>query len=117
MGGGRRDDRTSQRTSPSCRSYCQRRRLKARQVLAMRFCDRHHGTLTILGQNEGMEHRGIRYAVRIGIASQQWRVAICPPGGLPKERTVLGTFEYTQITARSLINSWLKQRSPLKKAK
>ncbi len=70
----------------------------------------------ILGQNDVMEHRGIRYAVRIGIAGQQWRVAIYFPGGLPRERTILGTFEYAEITARSMINSWLKQ-SALKKAK
>jgi hypothetical protein len=56
------------------------------------------------------------HAVRIGIASQQWRVAIYPPGGSPKERTILGTFEYAEITARSMINFWLKQ-FPLRKAK
>jgi hypothetical protein len=45
-------------------------------------------------------------------------VAIYPPGnGLPKERTVLGTHEDAEITARSMINAWLKQRSALKKAK
>jgi hypothetical protein len=58
-----------------------------------------------------MEHRGIRYTVRIGIAREQWRVAIYPVGdGLPKEKTVSGTHEDAKITARSMINSWLKQR-------
>ena len=73
--------------------------------------------LKILVQNNFMEHRGIRYAVRIGIAREQWRVAIYPSGnGLPKERTVLGSHEDAEFTARSMINSWLKQqRSPLKK--
>jgi hypothetical protein len=73
----------------------------------------------ILVQDNFMEHRGIRYAVRIGIAREQWRVAIYPLGnGSPKERTVLGTHEDAEITARSMINSWLKQhRSALKKAK
>jgi hypothetical protein len=72
----------------------------------------------ILVQSNFMEHRGVHYAVRIGIARDQWRVAIYPPGnGLPKERTVLGTHADAEITARSMINAWLKQRSALKKAK
>jgi len=66
-----------------------------------------------------MEHRGIQYAVRIGIAREEWRVAIYPQGnGLPKEKTVFGTHEDAKATARSMINSWLKQqRSTLKKAR
>jgi hypothetical protein len=65
---------------------------------------------TILVQNDFMEHRGVRYAIRIGIERGQWRVAIYPPGnGLSKERTVLGTYEYADITARSIINAWLKK--------
>jgi hypothetical protein len=66
-----------------------------------------------------MEHRGIRYTVRIGIARAQWRVAIYPlADGLPKEKTVSGTQEEAKITARSMINAWLKkQRTALKKAK
>jgi hypothetical protein len=56
-----------------------------------------------------MEHRGVRYAIRVGIARQQWRVAIDPPGNeLPKERTVFGTREDAEITARSMINAWLR---------
>jgi hypothetical protein len=56
--------------------------------------------------------------VRIEIAKEQWRVAIYPLGnGSPKERTILGTHEDVEITARSMINSWLKhRRSALKKA-
>jgi hypothetical protein len=47
-----------------------------------------------------MEHRGIRYAIRIGIEREQWRVAIYLPGiGLPKERTVFGTREDAKIKA------------------
>jgi hypothetical protein len=57
-----------------------------------------------------MDHRGIRYAIRIGIAPGQWRAAIYPPGDpLPKERTVFGTREDAEVTARSMINSWLKK--------
>jgi hypothetical protein len=58
-----------------------------------------------------MEHKGVRYAIRIGIERGQWRVAIYPPGnGSPKERKVLGTHEDAEIAARSMINSWLKQQ-------
>jgi hypothetical protein len=61
-----------------------------------------------------MEHRGIRYAIRMGIERGQWRVAIYPVGnGLPEERTVFGTREDAKITARSMINAWLKKRSAL----
>jgi hypothetical protein len=72
----------------------------------------------ILVQSYAMEHRGIRYTVRIGIAREQWRVAIYPLGDeLPKEKTVSGTHEDATKTARSMINSWLKQqRSALKKS-
>lgn len=69
--------------------------------------DRHRN----FGQNEFMEHRGIRYAIRIGIAREQWRVAIHVPGKtLPEERTVFGTRKDAETTARSMINAWLKKR-------
>jgi hypothetical protein len=62
-----------------------------------------------------MEHRGIHYAIRIGIEREQWRVAINPLGhGLPEERTVFGTREDAEIAARSMINAWLKKRSVMK---
>jgi hypothetical protein len=65
-----------------------------------------------------MEHRGVRYAIRIGIEREQWRVAIYLPGkGLPEERTVFGTRKDAEISARSMINAWLKKRSELEKAK
>jgi hypothetical protein len=63
-----------------------------------------------------MEHKGVRYAIRIGIEREQWRVAIHLPGnGLPEERTVFGTREDAKITARSMINAWLKKQSELNK--
>jgi hypothetical protein len=59
-----------------------------------------------------MEHRGVRYAIRIGIAREQWRVAIHIPGKrLPEERTVFGTRKDADTTARSMINAWLKKRA------
>jgi len=61
-----------------------------------------------------MEHRGVRYAIRIGIERGQWRVAIhCPGNSLPEERTVFGTRENAKNTARSMINAWLKKQSGL----
>jgi hypothetical protein len=57
-----------------------------------------------------MEHRGVRYALRIGIAPGQWCVAIYPGGdSMPKERLVSGTREEAEATARSMINASLKK--------
>lgn len=62
------------------------------------------------GQSDLMEYRGIRYPLRIGIAREQWRVAIHVPGNrLPEEKTVFGTRKDAETTARSMINSWLKK--------
>jgi hypothetical protein len=59
-----------------------------------------------------MQHKGIHYAIRIGIAPAQWRVAIDIPGKrLPEERTVSGTRRDAEATARSMINAWLKKRN------
>jgi hypothetical protein len=66
---------------------------------------------TFLVHTSFMEHRGVRYEIRIGIAREQWRVAIHPPGNrLPKERTVFGTRD-ALTAARSMINAWLKKHS------
>jgi hypothetical protein len=71
---------------------------------------------TILVQNNFMEHRDVRYAIRIGIEREQWRVAIHFLGkGLPEERTVFGTREDAEIAARSMIDAWLRKRPELKK--
>jgi hypothetical protein len=65
----------------------------------------------ILVQDNFMEHRGVRYEIRKGIEREQWRAAIYLPGNrLSKERTVFGTREDAEITARSMINAWLKKR-------
>jgi hypothetical protein len=57
-----------------------------------------------------MEYRGVHYAIRIGIAPGQWRVAIYPSDdGMPKERPVVGTREEAEATARSMINGLLKK--------
>jgi hypothetical protein len=65
-----------------------------------------------------MEHRGVRYAILLGTAREQWRVAIYPvPNQLPKERTVAGTREDAETTARSMINARLKKAIRTDKAK
>jgi hypothetical protein len=57
-----------------------------------------------------MEHRGVSYAIRIGISPGQWCVAIYPEGdGIPKERLVYGTREEAEATAHSMINALLKK--------
>jgi hypothetical protein len=55
-----------------------------------------------------MEHRGVRYTIRIGIERGHWRVAVYPLGSrLPKEDS-FREWENAEITARSMINAWLK---------
>jgi len=59
-----------------------------------------------------MQYRGVRYAIRIGIAPGQWCVAIYPPNdGMPKEKPVFGTREDAVGTARSMISALLKNAS------
>jgi hypothetical protein len=81
------------------------------------FCDQDHILEpTSLVQNHFMQHRGVRYAIRIGIEREQWRVAIHFPGkGSPEERTVFGTRQDAEIAARSMINARQRKRPELKK--
>jgi hypothetical protein len=52
-----------------------------------------------------MEYRGIRYAIRIGIEREQWRVVISLPGnGLTGREISFGTRQHVENTARSPIN-------------
>ena len=58
-----------------------------------------------------MEHRGIRYAIRIDIAPEERRVVIhIPDKRLAVERAVFGTREDAKTQARSMINAWMKKR-------
>ena len=58
-----------------------------------------------------MEHRGVRYAIRIGIARGQWQVAVyLPDKELPKEMTVFGTRRDAEIAASSIIDAFMKKR-------
>jgi hypothetical protein len=72
---------------------------------------RHRNERTLWSKLIVMQHRGVRYAIRIGIEREQWRVAIHLPGNaLPEERAVFGTREDAEITARSMIDAWLRKR-------
>jgi hypothetical protein len=52
-----------------------------------------------------MEHRGVRYVIRIGIARGQWQVAIyLADKELPKEATVVGTRRDAEIAANRTIS-------------
>ena len=58
-----------------------------------------------------MEYRGVRYAIRIGIAREQWQAAIyLADKELPKETTVVGARQNAEIAASSIIDAWLKKR-------
>ena len=64
-----------------------------------------------------MKYKGVRYAILLGTARQEWRVAIYPvPNQLPKEKTVVGTGEDAEITAHSMIDAWLRKAASAKKA-
>ena len=64
-----------------------------------------------------MKYKGVRYAILLGTARQEWRVAIYPvPNQLPKERTVIGTREDAVITAHSMIDAWLRKAVRAEKA-
>ena len=58
-----------------------------------------------------MEHRGVRYAIRIGIARGQWQVAVYfPDKERPKETAVVGTRRDAEIAAGLIIDAWIKRR-------
>ena len=67
--------------------------------------------LQIRVQANFMKYRGVRYAIRIGIARGEWGVAIYLPNKeLPKETTVVGTRRDAEIAANRIIDAWMKKR-------
>jgi hypothetical protein len=68
-------------------------------------------------QTNSMEYRGVRYIIKIGIAREQWRVAIDPAGGLPEEKTIFGRREDAESKARSMIDAWLRKKQSALKAR
>jgi hypothetical protein len=55
-----------------------------------------------------MEHKGIRYVLRLGIAREQWSVAIHPRGTGAVEKPIKGTRQMAERIALSMIETWLK---------
>jgi hypothetical protein len=63
-----------------------------------------------------MEHRGVRYTIRVGIEPDLWSVAIYPDGVESIVNRFYGTRANAEFRARSLIERWLKlnpERKPL----
>jgi hypothetical protein len=57
-----------------------------------------------------MEHRGVRYTIRVGIEPDLWSVAIYPDGIESVANRFYGTRANAEFRARSLIERWLKER-------
>jgi len=55
-----------------------------------------------------VEYKGIRYVLRLGIAPEQWSVAIYPPSTSAIEKPINGTRKMAEELARSMIETWLK---------
>src|SRR5262249_34917575 len=59
-----------------------------------------------------VEYRGVRFAILLGTARQQWRVAIYPvPNQLPEVRRVFGPRQQAVQTARSMLDARIKKLS------
>ena len=77
----------------------------------MASCDRRAGEQLSRRMPFGQKYRGVRYAIRIGIARGQWQVAIyLADKELPKETTVVGTRRDAEIAANRIIDAWMKKR-------
>jgi hypothetical protein len=63
-----------------------------------------------------MEHRGVRYTIRIGIEPRAWSVAIHPGGVESAMRLIHGTRHEAESLARSMIERWLKERRATRNA-
>jgi hypothetical protein len=53
-----------------------------------------------------MQHRGVRYAIRMGIEPDAWSVAIYPGDTEAPAKRVYGTREDAEREARSTIDRW-----------
>jgi hypothetical protein len=53
-----------------------------------------------------MQHRGVRYAIRMGIEPDAWSVAIYPGDTEAAAKRVYGTREDAEREARSMIDRW-----------
>ena len=57
-----------------------------------------------------MDYRGIRYSIRLGIARQQWCVAIHPEDSEIIEKAFTGARPQAELRAHSMIDTWLKRQ-------
>jgi len=57
-----------------------------------------------------MEHRGVRYTIRVGIEPDLWSVAIYPDGAESVANRFYGTRANAEFRARSFIERWLKEQ-------
>jgi hypothetical protein len=57
-----------------------------------------------------MEHRGVRYTIRVGIEPGLWSVAIYPDGVKSVANRFYGARANAEFRARSLIERWLKEQ-------
>jgi hypothetical protein len=57
-----------------------------------------------------MDYKGIRYTLRLGIARQQWSVAVHPAGGEVIEKSFTGARPQAELRAHSMIDAWLKRQ-------
>jgi hypothetical protein len=58
-----------------------------------------------------MEHRGVRYTIRVGIEASVWSIAIHPGGVESAEKRIHGTRERAEFEARSMIDGWYRRQS------
>jgi hypothetical protein len=61
-----------------------------------------------------VEHRGVRYAIRVGIEPDVWSVAIYP-GSVERANRFYGTRANAEFRARSMINRLLKEQNAERK--
>ena len=55
-----------------------------------------------------MDHRGIRYTIRMRIERGEWSIGIHRPDGTVAEKVVACARASAESTARSMIDAWLK---------
>ncbi len=53
-----------------------------------------------------MEHKGVRYTIRIGIEPNLWSISIYPGGVESRANRVYGTREDAEVEARAMIDGW-----------
>jgi hypothetical protein len=63
-----------------------------------------------------MQHRGVRYTIRLGIEPNVWSIAIHPDGVESTEKRIHGTRKKAEFEAHSMIDGWHRRQSKLKAA-